>query len=108
MTTYLLVFHEGDAPEDLADLMCRLRAWRNWFEGLGESLVEGGNRTVIHHRGSYSYGGYCLLQVADINEAIVSAQDCPILNDGGRVELLELGDDCEHWGLPSARNNTGK
>lgn len=72
--------------------MQRIKAWRDWFEGLGDGLIEGGNGTVIHHEGDHSFGGYCLLEVVSLNDAITCARDCPILAAGGRVELLELGE----------------
>ncbi|WP_461482083.1 YciI family protein [Porticoccus sp.] len=65
---------------------------------MGDRLLDGGNGTVTNHHGDHSFGGFCVLEVADRDEAIATARNCPILASGGRVELMELGEQTRQIG----------
>jgi len=58
--------------------------------GAGGRTIEGTDRLVTE--GSVAgmgdvVGGYVLVRVRDIDEAVAHARTCPIYDDGGRVEI---------------------
>jgi hypothetical protein len=74
------------------------QAWRSWFEGMGDSLVDLGkpviDRTALgnHDAESTQLGGYSLVTADDLEAAVAIAKGCPALSSGGGVEVGELGD----------------
>lgn len=100
MTKYVLAYHGGgmpETPEEQQEVMAR---WGAWMGALGDKLVDGGNpiaqaRTIASD-GSVTDGGpadpltgYSLLEAASLDEAVTLAKDCPILDNGGRIEVAE-------------------
>src|SRR3989442_12480225 len=94
MPNYLLAYHGGGmpaTPEEQARLMA---AWGQWYQGLGEAVVDGGNpisqsRTIASD-GSVNPGGgpnpitgYSIIAAADMDGAVAAAKGCPILGRGG-------------------------
>jgi hypothetical protein len=111
MNTYMLIFREGDvgaatlSPEQL---QAHLAQWGAWLGGLaakgalagGEELHRGGKvvrstaKSVTDGafaEGKEVVGGFVLVKAAGYNEAILYANNCPVLNfDEGTVEVREL------------------
>ena len=111
---YLLLFRgniwdRGLSPEQLQAVVSD---WMAWFEGLKEQgkcigghpleregkLVSGKQgRNVVDGPFAESkeeIGGYFYLQVADENEAIEIAKQCPGLEYGAVVEVRPVADTC--------------
>lgn len=113
-TDYLLLFRGTDwdrglSPEEIQKVMNQLM---NWFEGLhrqgkikaGQPLGEGG-RTVSGRKGrtvadgpfmesKEAVGGYLILQVSGLDEAVAIAKGYPCLDCGGIVEVRPIAEDC--------------
>jgi hypothetical protein len=111
---YLLIFrgndwHKGLSPAQLQQTTDR---WMAWFNGLREQgKVAGGNplepvgRTLSGKGGSIvsdgpfaeskeAIGGYFLLTVGTMEEAIAIGQQCPGLDHGCRVEVRPIAASC--------------
>ncbi len=111
---YMLIFrgtdwYKGLSPEQLQQVM---DAWRQWFyrlkaEGIalaGDPLepqgrvVSGANGRVVSDgpfaESKETIGGYFLLNIATMNEAVGIAQQCPGLPHGIRVEVRPLAPEC--------------
>ena len=101
MAKYLFSYHGGSGmpqgEEEQAKLMA---AWGAWFGTLGESVVDGGNpigaSMTVASDGSTSSGGganpatgYSLVSASSIEEAVEKAKGCPVLANGGSVEVSE-------------------
>ena len=100
MANYLLVYKGGGmaaTPEEQQQVMA---AWGQWFGGLGQAIVDGGNpfsgqARSIGADGSVSDGassglsGYSILKADDLNAATTMAKGCPILTSGGSIEVYE-------------------
>lgn len=90
MNAYLLVHRHPHgytgSPEAAA-------AWEAWFGKLGDALVDKGNavlgdRSVAGEAGAIlPLGGYTIVNAADLEEATRLASRCPILQEGGAVEI---------------------
>jgi hypothetical protein len=113
-TDYLLLFRgttwdKGLSPEQLQKVVTD---WHAWFEGLkaqgkclgGHPLQEEG-KVISGHGGRIvadgpfaeskeAIGGYFYLQVADENEALAIARQCPGLPHGIKVEIRPVADMC--------------
>ena len=99
MPNFVFAYHGGkppDSPEEGAKVMA---AWNAWFETLGPAIVDGGapvgaSKTVAS--GGVSDGGglnplsgYSIVRADNIDGAVEMARGCPILEDGGNVEVAE-------------------
>jgi hypothetical protein len=111
---YLLLFRGTNWDKELspAQLQKVVSDWAGWFERLTqEGKCKGGHplqnqgklvsgkkgRTVADGpfaESKEAVGGYFYLQVADIDEAIGIAQQCPGLEYGAVVEVRPVADMC--------------
>ena len=93
MNVYLMVHRHPHAyvgtPETAA-------AWAKWFEALGDALVDLGNpvldgRNTVGRPGDMlPLGGYTVVRAKNVDEATALAHGCPILREGGAVEIGKL------------------
>jgi hypothetical protein len=89
MNTYLLVHRH---PENYIGTAGTAAAWETWFKQLGSHLVDLGNpvfeRTPVGTCGApLPLGGYTLVTADDLAEALELAKGCPIVEEGGGVEV---------------------
>ena len=110
---YMLIFrgtdwYQGLSPEQMQQIADR---WMAWFNGLKENgqavagnplepqgkIVSGKNRIVSDGpfaESKESIGGYFLLKVGTMDEAVAIAQQCPGLPHGIRVEVRPVAGEC--------------
>ena len=110
---YMLIFrgtdwYQGLSPEQMQQVADR---WMAWFNGLKEEsrciagnplepngkIVSGKNRAVSDGpfaESKETIGGYFLLKVDTMDEAVVVAQQCPGLPHGIRVEVRPVAGEC--------------
>ncbi len=90
MNTYLLVHRQ---PHGYTGSPRAAVAWEAWFGELGDALVDKGNavlgdRSVAGEAGTVlPLGGYTIVNAADLEEATRLASGCPIVQEGGAVEV---------------------
>jgi len=82
-------------PKNYAGTGDTAAAWTAWFEKMGASVVDLGNpvfdRTAVGNCGpDTDLGGYTLVAADDFDEAVALALGCPLMPDGGGVEIGEL------------------
>lgn len=103
MAKYLFVYHGGKEPESEEEVAKVLDAWGQWMGGMGAAVIDGGNPvgmsstvnpdgSVADNGGSNPVSGYGLFEASDLDDAIAKAKGCPILVDGGSVEVAEAFD----------------
>jgi len=103
MAKYLFVYHGGKKPETEAQVAAVMDAWGAWLGGMGAAVIDGGNpvgkSTTVHGNGKVTndgganpVSGYGMFEASDLKDAIAKAKGCPILKDGGSVELAEIID----------------
>ena len=100
MTNYVLIYNGGGMPETEAEQAAVMQAWGAWMEGLGSSLVDGGNPfgSAKHINSDTSVGdgpvgtmasGYTIISADSFDEAVGKAKGCPILQGGGQISVYE-------------------
>ena len=111
---YLLLFRgsswdKGLSPEQLQKAMDQFMAWCERLKQQGKvkagqplertgKIVSGKNgRTVADGpfaESKEAIGGYFLLQVDDLDEAVEIAKACPVLEYGSTVEVRPIAEEC--------------
>ena len=110
---YLLIFRSTDwfqglSPEQMQQIADNWMAWFNRLKQEGKcaggnpleregKIVSGKNRVVSDGpfaESKETLGGYFLLTVGSIDEAVVIAQQCPGLPHGIRVEVRPIAGEC--------------
>jgi hypothetical protein len=111
---YMLIFrgtdwHKGLSPEEMQQVSER---WMTWFKRLTDQgkaiagnpleregkIVSGKNGRVVADgpfaESKEAIGGYFLLNVNSLDEAVAIAQECPGLPYGAKVEVRHVIDQC--------------
>lgn len=101
MPKYVLAYHGGGTmPETEEEQQQELASWYAWFGQLGDAIIDGGNpiagAVTVGPDGSVNEGGganplsgYSLISADDLDAAVKMAQGCPVLANGGSVEVAE-------------------
>ena len=103
MAKYLFVYHGGSTPETEAEVAEVMNAWGGWLGSLGSAVVDGGNPvgtsstvqsdgSVVANGGANPATGYSLVEASNMEDALAKAGGCPILSNGGTVEVAEAID----------------
>jgi len=92
MPSYMFSFR---LPSDFTQSPEGREAWNEFFGGISPHLEELGNpifsRQSVGETGADTVlGGYSLITAATLDEACVLAAGCPLINNGGGVEVGEI------------------
>lgn len=101
MATYVLVYKGGASmPQTDEAPNATLAAWGKWYDKLGAAVVDGGipfgPSATVASDGSTTEGahsgltGNTILKADNLAEASKLANGCPILTDGGSIEVYEM------------------
>ncbi len=102
MNNFLLVYTGGGMPETEEEQAVVMKAWGDWFEELGDSLVDGGNPTGPDAKTIVSSGvvndgpdgkmatGYSILKAESFDRAVSLAKKSPMLDGGGNITVYEI------------------
>ena len=110
---YMLIFrgndwHKGLSPEEMQQISDQ---WMAWFKRLTDEgkavagnplepkgkIVSGKNGHVVDGpfaESKEAVGGYFLLAVRDLDEAVAIAQGCPGLPFGAKIEVRPVAGEC--------------
>ena len=97
MAKYLLVYQGGAMAESEEAQQAAMTAWGAWFGSLGSAVVDGGapfgpSAAVGGGTSRTGLTGYSILEAGDLDAAVSLASGCPIVADGGTVEVYETID----------------
>ena len=102
MAKFLLVYHGGSMAETPEAQAASMNTWIAWFTTLGAAVVDGGAPTsrawTIQSGGTSEGGGanpatgYSVISAESMDAASELAKGCPIIAEGGTVELCETID----------------
>ena len=111
---YMLLFrgndwHKGLSPEEMQQVASQWMAWFNRLTEQGKAIagnpleregkiVSGRNGRVVADgpfaESKEAIGGYFLLQVKSLDEAVAIAKECPGLAYGAVVEVRPVAEEC--------------
>ena len=97
MANYLLAYTGGGMAQTDAEREAAMAAWGGWFQQLGSAVVDAGNpvgastAVTANGNGQASAGltGYSVVSATDLAAAAELVKGCPILANGGAVEVYE-------------------
>jgi YCII-related domain len=93
MTNYVLTFRGQPGRTPTAAEEAR---WPAWFGQIGASIADTGNRVGqarsvgYHGERDDALRGYIVITAADFDAAVAIAQGCPVLQQGGSLEVGEI------------------
>ncbi|MEM7461943.1 MAG: hypothetical protein AAF362_04620 [Pseudomonadota bacterium] len=100
MAKFIYVYHGGTAPKDPAEVEKVMAAWNAWYGGMGDKLLDGGGPVgmsstvtssgIAEDGGANPVSGFTIVEADDKAAANKLAGGCPILADGGSVEVAEV------------------
>jgi hypothetical protein len=99
MATYVLLYKGGRMAETDEERQRVMAAWGKWFGELGPAVADGGNpfgpSASVSPDGNTKQGassglsGYSILKADSLDQASQMAKGCPVVADGGTVEVYE-------------------
>jgi hypothetical protein len=97
MGKYVLVYQGGSMAETEEAQQAAMAAWGAWFGSLGAAVVDGGapfgaSSAVGGGAARTGLTGYSVLEAGDLDAAVAMAEGCPIVADGGTVDVYEAID----------------
>ena len=100
MPDFLYVYHGGKMPETPEAQAASMAAWGKWMTDNGPALVDPGNPVgmskTVHaggvddNGGSNPTSGYTIIRAGDMQAAVAIAKSCPIVKEGGSIEIAEI------------------
>src|SRR5690349_17397613 len=97
MGKYVLVYQGGAMAETAEAQQAAMAAWGAWFGSLGAAVIDGGapfgpSAAVGGGAARTALTGYSILEATGLDAAVDLARGCPILADGGAVDVYEAID----------------
>lgn len=101
MSNYVLLYQGGGMPETEEEQQKVMEAWGQWYEGMGEAVVDPGaplnpmakhlspDDSVGDLNGGTPFSGYTIIKADSMDDALKHAMGCPIRADGGEVTVYE-------------------
>ncbi|WP_299618871.1 YciI family protein [uncultured Tateyamaria sp.] len=101
MPEFVFAYHGGTIPETQEAGEKAMAAWGQWFDDMGEAVVNGGNPVgqsmtvtaagVTQDGGSNPISGYTIVKADTPEAACEMAKGCPMVADGsGSVEVAPV------------------
>jgi hypothetical protein len=102
MTKYALIFTGGSAGNTPEEMEAKMQVWGIWYGTIGSNLVDGGSAFMPHMTASIvtktgtesgcktGVSGYVIVQADSKDIVLEYAKSCPIVSDGGSVEVHEF------------------
>ena len=96
MGKYVFAYKGGGMPETEEEGQRVMAAWMSWLGGLGDSVVDIGNpfgaSQAVGSGSTSGLTGYSIVSAGSLDDAVSTADGCPILAAGGSVEVYEALD----------------
>jgi len=100
MSKFLFAFHGGKMPKDAAAMQAIMSKWEEWMTSLGSNMIDPGSIVGNNHslstKGMESTSenakitGYMIVASESMDAAMAIAQGCPILENGGSIQVAEM------------------
>jgi hypothetical protein len=103
MAKFVFAYHGGSKPSNPDEVKKVMDAWGAWFGSMGAAVIDGGNAvgksstvkqdgSLIDGGGANPISGYSLIEASGLEDAYKKAKGCPILKNGGTIEIAQAMD----------------
>ena len=93
MKKFVYLYSGGSTPSSEVEGKEVMAKWVAYFQMLGDVVVDSGNPFGEHKTAGSASGskmnGYSAVKAANMDDAVMMAEKCPIVADGGGVEVIE-------------------
>jgi hypothetical protein len=94
MAKFVFIYTGDSRADTEEEQQEQMAAWGAWFEQLGGAVTDmgapfGGSKTVGGNGAATAATGYTIVTAGSLDDAAGMAQGCPILQNGGAVEVYE-------------------
>jgi hypothetical protein len=93
MGKYVFAYKGGGMASTEEEQQRVMAAWSAWFGTLGDSVIEIGNpfgaAAAVNGGSTSGLTGYSVVAADSLDDAVAKAGGCPILENGGGVEVYE-------------------
>lgn len=98
MAKFLVVYKGGEMGATPEAVEATMTKWMEWFGSMGSAVTDFGNplgaSTALGAGGSRGNAtsqltGYSIIEAADLDAAATMAEGCPVLSNGGSLEVYE-------------------
>jgi hypothetical protein len=93
MAKFVFIYTGGSRADTEEEQQKQMAAWGAWFEQLGGAVTDMGApfgaSTSVGNGGTTGATGYTIVTAGSLEDAAGLAQGCPILQNGGAVEVYE-------------------
>ena len=94
MAKFVLVYQGGAMADTEEAQQASMAAWGAWFGSLGSAVVDGGapfgaSAAVGGGAARTGLSGYSIVEASDLDAAVGMAGGCPIITDGGSIDVYE-------------------
>ena len=93
MGKYVYLYTGGGAPASEEEGKKVMKAWGDWFGGMGDHVSDQGNpfgaSAAVNGSPKSGASGYSIVTAGSLDEAVEHAKGCPIFASGGNVEVFE-------------------
>jgi len=100
MPQFIFAYHGGGMPETEEESAKVMAKWGAWMQGLGKATVNPGAPVGMSHTvdasgvaengGANPLSGFTIVEAGGMDAATAMAKGCPILENGGTVEVAEM------------------
>ncbi len=93
MVKFVLLYKGGAMAETPEAQEASMAKWMGWFGAIGGSVTDMGNpfgaSTAVGAGSTSNMTGYTIVSADSLDAAAALAANCPVLEDGGAVEVYE-------------------
>jgi hypothetical protein len=93
MAKFVLTYRGGKMAESPAEQEAAMAKWGAWFGSLGATVSDMGapfgETTSVGGASSARLSGYSIVDVDSLDTAKAAASNCPIIADGGSIDIYE-------------------
>ncbi len=92
MPDYLVLGFRGAVPGSLDEAKVLNQRWEAWLATVKDHVVDGGGpfgEGATHAAEGTGAQGYFTIRAETLEDALAVARNCPVVEDGGGIEVLE-------------------
>jgi hypothetical protein len=100
MPNFMIAYHGGSQPASEEEGRARMERWKNWIEGLGDTVVNPGiplpvsmiltSTGVEEDTDVNAMMGFAVLKAGSMEEAVAIAGTDPFLETGGKIRVSQM------------------